>query len=375
MKNFYLVLIALLVVIEVNAQKKGVSIDWSTGYAIPFGNYAANAIASDSIGEGDRKDYTLSLTKTRKKTLAFNLDVAYSLGKLGMGLSIGRFHHKTDDVAYELDFAHNFTGGGVRGTYYGIGPEYGFSLGKLSVTGTSRLGLMSLNVDDMAIFYKSAKQQKNIELFSSHLAKEAGSSVWYSSLGIKLSYPVFRNVFLFVKSDYLTALGLGVGVQETYFPPIDVNRDGEIKDDDVGKFTRDLYRQDKLSFIRPEMWHFNVGVKYFFPLQPRVKNSYSTRSNKTSKTSRVGNPNGQDEGNPPLPTQANDWNSTRSNKTSKTSRVGNPNGQDEGNPPLPTQAQDWNSTRSNKTSKTTRVGNPNGQDEGGKTPGSNNNGN
>ncbi|HHB78527.1 MAG TPA: hypothetical protein ENK85_04780, partial [Saprospiraceae bacterium] len=56
--------------------------------------------------------------------------------------------------------------------------------------------------------------------------------------------------------------------------------------------------------------------------------------------------------NNPTSTQATDWNSTRSNKTSKTTRVSNPNGN---NPPQPIQATDWNSTRSNKTSKTTRA--------------------
>ena len=139
------------------------------------------------------------------------------------------------------------------------------------------------------------------------------------------------------------------------------------------------------------------------PLQAQDWNS--SRSNKTSKTSQVifpsSNPNGNSQTNiraagtndneteqngTPIPTQAQDWNSSRSNKTSKTSRVifpnSNPNGNSETNArtsgtndneteqngtPIPTQAQDWNSSRSNKTSKTQSVifpsSNPNGNSQ------------
>ena len=95
----------------------------------------------------------------------------------------------------------------------------------------------------------------------------------------------------------------------------------------------------------------------------------SSRSNKTSKTQRVANPNGNGNNNQynngenlrngnngntgtniPPSTNAQDWNSSRSNKTSKTQRVANPNGN--GNNNNPSNAQDWNSSRSNKTSKT-----------------------
>ncbi|WP_457618979.1 hypothetical protein [Lutibacter sp.] len=63
----------------------------------------------------------------------------------------------------------------------------------------------------------------------------------------------------------------------------------------------------------------------------------------------------------PNSTQAQDWNSTRSNKTSKTARTSNPNGNtNNNNLPNSTQAQDWNSSRSNKTSKTARTSNPDG---------------
>ena len=73
--------------------------------------------------------------------------------------------------------------------------------------------------------------------------------------------------------------------------------------------------------------------------------------------------NGQDDndenGNPPT-INANDWNSTRSNKTSKTSRVANPEGEDngDGNPP-PTNANDYGSTRSNRQNDDADAGSTN----------------
>ncbi|HHB52672.1 MAG TPA: hypothetical protein ENK75_06515, partial [Saprospiraceae bacterium] len=253
----------------------------------------------------------------------FNLDISYRFNSLGAGISLGSFTHETSGITYNMKFPTRIEGGNISGFYYGLGPNYHLSLGKISLSTMFRGGFMNLDVTNFTADYNGEDAEEPITILETTLNPKNKKSTPYSSLGIRFSYPCSNKLSLFTKADYLIALGEKMEFTDSYYLPFDADANQNISIFDVEHFTQRDYLKTETRVIKPQMFNLGIGLSYTFP-----------------------------------PTKATDWNSTRSNKTSKTTRVGNPNN---GGTPNPIHATDWNSTRSNKTSKTTRMANPNEQ--------------
>ena len=287
MKKYLLLFAFLLVVIGAKAQKKGISLSLSAGYSIPLGDYAAYTIPSDTAGfPGATPYHTIPLTGIRDKGSQYNLDLAYFFGKFGMGLSYGTFNHKIKETNYEMDFTHDFNGGKIDGSYYGVGPQYGTSFGKFKIIGKSRVGMMNLKVDSLVINYTGTDVGNPINLFKSVPSSDSGNSVLYSSFGVQFSYAIIKNLSLFVKADYFTSLGKGIEVKTSYYQPADIDVNNEINAFDVAHFTSPYFKKEEMRFIKPEMLNIGVGLTYNIGGKSRRNHQDNIMDNAVEKESK-----------------------------------------------------------------------------------------
>ncbi len=282
---------------------------------------------------------------------------------------------------------------------YGISvsPSYQLTSGKIGVSLFSGLGFGKITTDN----YSGNYEETDVEIEKFETNK---STSWRLNTGILISYNMSKNWIINSKIQYdknlnnpfihsmrdISSAIKGVRIDYELASIIPFNKD-EIYFSNIGIQLGITYQFQGRKAREVSQRNTEAGtdgvsqpvsaaskiVKTDGVSQPVSAASKSARTVENARTSGT-NDNETEQNGTPIPTQAQDWNSSRSNKTSKTSRVifpsSNPNGNSETNArtsgtndneteqdgtPIPTQAQDWNSSRSNKTSKTSRVVNPN----------------
>ena len=114
-------------------------------------------------------------------------------------------------------------------------------------------------------------------------------SLPYSSLGIKLAYPVYRGLRAFVKADYQKSLGDGLEIIDRYVTPIDYNQDGSITDDDVRSFVSIKHLVVETRSLKPQMFQGGFGLSYWFgdtAKMPVTKETAEERVDRLSKAQK-----------------------------------------------------------------------------------------
>jgi len=280
MKKLLLIIFFLAGTILQAQIKKGLSVSISYGITNPIQDYRQYQFADDSIGfPGAELFPTYGYALKRKGGKQFNIDASYRFGAFGMGLSFGQLSHQIESFDYNIDFPHQFNGGDFSATYYGVGPDYSLSMGKLDLTSSIRAGMMKSEITKMYVDYTGNDFNEPVRLLTTTPVEEKGSSLAYASVGIKLSYPFGKHLSLFVKSDLFTTLGKGIEVKDVYYQPFDVDRNEDINAFDVEHFTIEEFKQESERFIKPQM--FNVGVGLTYTLNGFGKSVKPTTQNRT----------------------------------------------------------------------------------------------
>lgn len=263
MKKLF-ILFLIVFSIGVKAQvKKGIDLSVSSGITIPMGDYKEYMKNGESIDIGFPLEF-YGYSKERKGKLQFNIDASYQFGSLGAGISYGQFTHEISNFNYKIDFPRLIEGGEIKGSYYGLGPNYIFPFGKLQFITSARAGMMNFKVNDFKVSYNGSDALTPIEILSTNMNSEAKSSLFYSSFGVKLSYPVYKSVNLFIKADYFTTFGDGIKLDDHFYLPFDVDIDQEILIGDVNHFTLIDYEKNESRFIKPQMLNIGAGLTYVF---------------------------------------------------------------------------------------------------------------
>ena len=268
MKKIFL-LFLFIFSIGITAQtKKGFELSFSSGITMPIGDYQKYVKDGEIIDFGFPLEF-YGYSKERKGKLQFNIDATYQFGAFGAGISYGQFTHETSALKYEIDFPTLIEGGDIKGSYYGLGPNYVFSLGKLNLITSLRAGMMNIDVADFKASYNGSDTATPIEILSTKTNSEAKNSLVYSSFGVKLSYPIIKNFNLFVKGDYFTTFGDGIKLDDHFYLPFDMDNNQEISITDVDNFTLIDYEKNESRYIKPQMFNIGAGLNYTFGVKTK----------------------------------------------------------------------------------------------------------
>ena len=249
---------------------KGLDISISSGITSPTGDYKTMTQADEQMDLAGAETIQLyGFTKERSGKNQFNMDVSYQFGGLGAGISLGSFKHEITSLKYNLSFPTLLKGGDVKGTYYGLGPNYGFSFGKFKMISMLRAGMMNLDITDFSGSYNGDDSDIPVEILQTQLGQEAKQTLPYSSFGFQFTYPLSSHFSLFSKLDYFTSFGNGIEVNDTYYLPFDVDRDQTITATDVGHFTLIDYRKETHRNLKPQMFNVGVGIQYTIAGKPK----------------------------------------------------------------------------------------------------------
>ena len=255
-----LLIIFLLFVVKFQAQEdKGFLFDVSGGITAPLGDYKTYTKTFAENGMG-----FIGFTEEITGKAQFGFGASYQFGAFGAGFNIGIFKHEISSLTYEIDFPILLQGGEIDGIFYGIGPDYMTSFGDFSFSALLRGGLMDVSLDKFTGSYNGADATQPIEILSTELAPGSKTSLPYTSLGVKFSYPIYQGLSVFVKGEYLTTFGDGIEILDTYYTPFDADNDGFIGIDDVNQFVNIEYLEEDLRFLKPQMLNFSLGFSYSF---------------------------------------------------------------------------------------------------------------
>ena len=281
MRKLVLVLFLLAIVkieaqqnrgIEKSDSRRGFFVSLSGGLTSPTGNYKTY---SDAVTNADGQILFGATEKITGKS-QFNLDAGYRFGAFGLGLSFGFFQHELSDLSFQSDlFDTNFpilqNGGAIDGIYYGTGPDYRLAFGKFSTTTSARIGLMNVSTSNYTGSYNGTDTDVPLELIRTEFASDGKTSLAYSSVGLKLSYDISKQLSLFTKTDYFISLGDGLKVTDNGVIPADRNKDKLITEIDL-KFPEELQHFTKERFVKPKMVNVGFGLTYNFNA-PKIKAS------------------------------------------------------------------------------------------------------
>ncbi|MDT8418693.1 MAG: hypothetical protein RQ864_12885, partial [Lutibacter sp.] len=281
-----LLLLFLFAIVKIEAQqhrgieksdiRRGFFVALSGGLTSPTGDYKTY---SDEVTNADGQ-VIFGAAEKITGTSQFNLDAGYRFGGFGIGVSIGSFTHKLDDLSFQSDlFNADFpilkSGGAIDGTYYGTGPDYTFSFGKFSTTTSARIGLMNFSTDTFTGSYNGTDTSVPLEVIKTELASDGNTSLAYSSFGLKLSYDITKQLSLFTKTDYFIALGDGLKVKDNGIVLNDINKDQLITAADFDlAVERPRFENERTT--KPKMVNVGFGLTYNFKLTQK-------RSDNTSK--------------------------------------------------------------------------------------------
>lgn len=250
--------------LETLGVKKGIFGSISTGYSNPVGDYKSYSFSTtDAAGLG-----ILGFREDISGGIQFNIDVGYQFSALGLSLSFGSFEHEIstlnfESAAFDTNFPLLINGGKIRGTYFGTGPDYNFSTGKFAVTTSTKIGFIKFSIDPFSGSYNGTDVSTPIELIKTESDSNSKSSLTYSSIGLKLSYNLSKNLNLFTKTDYFITFGEGLKLLDNGYFPDDINQDKQITVEDLKSIDR-LQVIENERFIKPKALNFGVGLTYFF---------------------------------------------------------------------------------------------------------------
>ncbi|NCO63638.1 MAG: hypothetical protein GW849_07150 [Flavobacteriia bacterium] len=283
MRKLVLVLFLLAIVkmeaqqnlgIEKSDSRRGFFVSLSGGLTSPTGNYKTY---SDSVTNADGQILFGATEKINGKS-QFNLDAGYRFGAFGLGFSIGYFSHELSDLTFQSDlFNADFpllkNVGSIDGTYYGTGPDYTYSFGKFSTTASARIGLMNFSTDTFTGSYNGSDTDAPIEIIRTEFASDGKTSLGYSSVGLKLSYDISKQLSLFTKTDYFITLSDGLKVTDNGVVLNDINKDQLITAADFDFAGPGLERFENERFTKPKMVNVGFGLTYNFDApKTRVRN-------------------------------------------------------------------------------------------------------
>jgi len=241
--------------------EKGFNLSLSSGITMPIGDYQKYTKDGEIVDIGFPLEF-YGYSKERTGKFQFNIDATYQFGSLGAGISYGQFTHEISTLKYDINLPTLIKGGDIKGNYYGLGPNYGFSLGKLGLVTSFRVGMMNLDIVDFKGSYNGDDTVEPVTIISTTINSEANETLMYSSFGVKLSYPVINNLNLFIKGDYFTTFGDGVKVDDNFYLPFDMDNNQEITIADVEHFTLIDYEKNESRYIKPQMLNIGVGITY-----------------------------------------------------------------------------------------------------------------
>ncbi len=267
-----------------------------------------------------------------------------------------------------------------------LGPQYKFNFLMFSFGVYGKIGYSFLNIPKAELFYPES------QIITDKFENNTGNTL-DGHFGANLSFKIFDGIRIMGNFDYSKNLGNKIDYQARDISEA-INEKGRILVDVAEQIP---FENKSIGF---SSMAFSVGISIDIcgSCSHKTLKEQNWNSTQNHKRSRIGTPNGngnnnqynngenvrngnngngEENNNIPPSINAQDWNSSRSNKTSKTSRVGNPNGDGNNNPieiknkkpnkknknsknsnpnkngnKNPAKAQDWNSSRSNKTSKT-----------------------
>ncbi len=259
-QNFILILF-LISQMATGQTNSGLKIDFSYGLSNPLGSYQKYIIPTDTVGfPGGAQYATYKFSQARKISPQFNMDLTYFFGKWGGGINIGTFSHKIDIAKYDITFPYQFVGGTVSGKYIGMGPDYLLNTSKVSLSLRMRVGLMMTDNESFEVDYTGSDATQPVNILKINAGKT--KNLPYSSIGIKIAYPLLNKLDLFIKTDYLTVINKGILLTDTYSPVFDADQNNLIDIRDVSHFTIDEFEQKKTHYLKPQMLNFSIGFSY-----------------------------------------------------------------------------------------------------------------
>jgi len=282
-----LVLVFILACINAEAQlqrgieksdiRRGLYASFSAGVSSPIGDYKSySQINTNADGQ-----IQFGATEEINGKVQFNIDAGYQFGAFGMGLSLGTLKHEISDLSLQsdlvnMDFPLLASGGAIDGFYSGVGPEYTLSFGKFSTTATTRIGLMNFSTSTLTGSYNGDDADAPIELIQTELASDGKTSLAYSSVGLKLSYAITKQLSLFTKTAYSTTLGNGLKVTDSGMPPRDIDKDKQITAFDL-QYPGESIPFENERFLKPQMVDVVAGLTWHFSTARSQKSKVSVR--------------------------------------------------------------------------------------------------
>ncbi|MEM7086784.1 MAG: hypothetical protein AAF489_11410 [Bacteroidota bacterium] len=279
-----IILIAfLLFLVKMEAQENGTSSNVSTkkvfksnsseyfgpsfkinatyGVTTPLGeyqSYSKRSLVSTTSG------FTPGFTQKISGRYQFNLDAIYQMQALGAGVSFGLFSHEVSDFNFETAFQQQLNGGGIDGTYFGIGPEYTTSIGMLQFTAAVRGGLLNYSMSEFMASYNGTDVLDPIPVFSSAINPGSKSSLVFASAGIKMNYPIYKGLHLLARADYFSTFGAGIEIRDTYARVFDFDSNGTITAGDIDISVNSENILTEVRRIKPQMLNLGIGLQYSF---------------------------------------------------------------------------------------------------------------
>jgi len=270
--------------IEKSGVRRGFYASFSAGLTSPTGDYKTY---SDEVTNADGQVLFGATEKITGKS-QFNLDAGYQFGAFGLGLSIGSFSHELSELSFQSDlFDTNFpilqNGGAIDGTYYGTGPDYRLAFGKFSTTASARIGLMDFSTDTFTGSYNGTDTDVPLELIRTEFASDGKTSLGYTSIGLKLSYDISKQLSLFTKTDYFITLSDGLQVTDSGVLLHDINNDKLITAADFDFAGPGLETFINERFTKPKMVNVGFGLTWNFnaPQKGKAVNADGPKNQKS----------------------------------------------------------------------------------------------
>ncbi len=257
----FILILFLISQMATGQTNSGLKIDFSYGLSNPLGSYHKYIIPTDTVGfPGGAQYATYKFSQARKISPQFNMDLTYFFGKWGGGINVGTFSHKIDIAKYDITFPYQYVGGTVSGKYIGMGPDYLLNTSKVSLSLRMRVGLIKTNNKSFEVNYTGSDATQPVNILKINAGET--KNLPYSSIGIKIAYPLLNKLDLFIKTDYLTVINKGILLTDTYSPVFDVDQNNLIDIRDVSHFTIDEFEQKKTHYLKPQMLNFSIGFSY-----------------------------------------------------------------------------------------------------------------
>ncbi len=281
------------------AQQNGFYFRLSSGWSVPIKTYAFHGASSDSLHLAfpvERSGYFFE----RISSMAYALETGYTFGKIKTGLIFSASAHhevrfdwcsvcdKTEKEAFVSDFPHRTEGGASKLGRLGLLVAYPVFTGrKFSVDAVMQTGMLRMQIDALKNFYSGDDLPHEVLLYSLDFENDT-KQMPYVSFGFDLNYQISPHLGVFLRTGALTALGKGLTGNVSYYPAIDLNRDGKINESDVTRFVNIDNLKTEVVEIKPEVLYIGAGItlKPFRKTKSRKKTSFEKIDKPLTKRER-----------------------------------------------------------------------------------------